>query len=98
MAFASGDATGFVERCRAAGVTTIWQVQRLDQARQAIAAGTDIIVAQSQVAGGHGMERGLATLLPALRDLAGEEQVLVGAGGLGDGRIRAGGGSGEGLR
>ena len=86
MAFAFGDATAFVEQCRAAGVMTIWQVHRLDQARRAIAAGTDIIVAQGQEAGGHGMERGLATLLPALRDLAGEEQILVGAGGLGDGR------------
>jgi nitronate monooxygenase len=83
MAFAFGDATTFVKRCRTAGVTTIWQVQRLDQARQAIAAGTDIIVAQGQEAGGHGMERGLATLLAALRDLAGEQQIVVAAGGLG---------------
>jgi nitronate monooxygenase len=86
MAFAFGDATPFVERCKAAGVASIWQVQRLDQARAALAAGTDIIVAQGQEAGGHGMERGLATLLPALRDLAGEEQIVVAAGGLGDGR------------
>jgi nitronate monooxygenase len=86
MAFAFGDATAFVARCRTRGVTTIWQVQRLDQARQALAAGTDIIVAQGQEAGGHGMDRGLAALLPAVRDLAGEAQLVLAAGGIGDGR------------
>jgi nitronate monooxygenase len=86
MMFAFGDASGFVATCRAQGVTTIWQVQRLDQARQAIAAGADIIVAQGQEAGGHGMDRGLAVLLPAVRDLAGEDQLVVAAGGIGDGR------------
>ena len=86
MMFAFGNATTFVQRCAAQGVTTIWQVQRLDQARQAIAAGTDIIVAQGQEAGGHGMDRGLAVLLPAVRDFAGKDQLVVAAGGIGDGR------------
>jgi nitronate monooxygenase len=86
MIFAFGDATGFVAKCKEAGVTTLWQVQRLDQARQAIAAGTDILVAQGQEAGGHGMERGLTVLLPAVRDLAGDDQMVVAAGGIGDGR------------
>jgi nitronate monooxygenase len=86
MIFAFGDATAFVARCKEAGVTTIWQVQRLDQARQAIAAGTDILVAQGQEAGGHGLERGLTALLPAVRHLAGEDQIVVAAGGIGDGR------------
>ncbi len=86
MIFAFGDATAFVARCKDAGVTTIWQVQRLDQARQALAAGTDILVAQGQEAGGHGLERGLTALLPAVRDLAGDDQLVVAAGGIGDGR------------
>ena len=86
MIFAFGDATAFVAKCRAQGVTTLWQVQRLDQARAAIAAGTDVIVAQGQEAGGHGMDRGLAVLLPAVRDLVGEDQLVVAAGGIGDGR------------
>jgi nitronate monooxygenase len=86
MIFAFGDATAFVARCQEAGVTTLWQVQRLDQARQAIAAGTDILVAQGQEAGGHGLQRGLTALLPAIRDLAGEDQLVVAAGGIGDGR------------
>jgi nitronate monooxygenase len=86
MMFGFGDATGFVAKCKEVGVTTLWQVQRLDQARQAIAAGTDILVAQGQEAGGHGMERGLTTLLPAVRDLAGDDRIVVAAGGIGDGR------------
>ncbi len=86
MMFSFGDATAFVARCREAGVPTLWQVQRVEQARQALAAGTDIIVAQGQEAGGHGMDRGLTTLLPAIRDLAGDEQIIVAAGGIADGR------------
>jgi nitronate monooxygenase len=86
MIFAFGDASAFVARCKEAGVTTLWQVQRLDQARQALAAGADILVAQGQEAGGHGLERGLTVLLPAIRDLAGDDQLVVAAGGIGDGR------------
>lgn len=84
--FSFGDAEDLVARCREAGIVTLWQVQRLAQARQALAAGTDIIVVQGQEAGGHGMDRGLMSLLPAVRDAAGEDQVIVAAGGIADGR------------
>jgi nitronate monooxygenase len=84
--FSFGDAEPFVEQCREAGVRTIWQVQRLGQARQALASGVDVIVVQGQEAGGHGMDRGLMSLLPAVRDLAGPERVIVAAGGIADGR------------
>ncbi|GAB5468545.1 MAG: nitronate monooxygenase [Rhodospirillales bacterium] len=84
--FSFGEAGAFVRQCKAAGVPSLWQVQRLEQARQALDAGTEIIVVQGQEAGGHGMDRGLMTLLPAVRDLAGPEQILVAAGGIGDGR------------
>lgn len=84
--FSFGEAGAFVARCKTAGVPSLWQVQRLEQARQALAAGTEIIVVQGQEAGGHGMDRGLTALLPAIRDLAGPEQILLAAGGIGDGR------------
>lgn len=84
--FSFGEAGDFVQRCKAAGVPSLWQVQRLEQAKQALAAGAEIIVAQGQEAGGHGMDRGLMALLPAIRDLAGPEQIIVAAGGIGDGR------------
>ncbi|WP_217362376.1 NAD(P)H-dependent flavin oxidoreductase [Ruegeria arenilitoris] len=81
-----GDGTEAVEKAKEAGVPTLWQVQRLEQAKAAIAAGVDIIVVQGQEGGGHGMDRGLTALLPAVRDLAGPEQVIVAAGGIADGR------------
>lgn len=84
--FSFGEAGHHVARCKAAGVPSLWQVQRLEQARQALAAGTEMIVVQGQEAGGHGMDRGLMALLPAVRDLAGPEQILIAAGGIGDGR------------
>ncbi len=81
-----GDAEDIVAVAKEAGVPTIWQVQRLAQAEQALEAGTDVIVVQGQEAGGHGMDRGLMALLPAVRDLAGPEQILLGTGGIADGR------------
>lgn len=85
-----GDAEPIVEAVRGHGIPTIWQIQRLDQAEQALKAGTDIIVAQGQDAGGHGMDRGLSALLPAVRDLTGPDQIVLAAGGLADGRGLAG--------
>ncbi len=84
--FSFGDAEPFIAKAREAGIPTFWQVQRLEQVRQALAAGTDVIVVQGQEAGGHGMDRGLMSLLPATRDLAGDDQIIVAAGGIGDGR------------
>lgn len=81
-----GDATDLVERAHRANVACCWQVHRLEQARQAIEAGADVIVVQGQEAGGHGMDRGLISLLPAVRDLAGPSQILLAAGGIADGR------------
>lgn len=84
--FSFGDATPFVARAKQASVPSIWQIQRLTQAEQALVAGAEVIVVQGQEAGGHGMDRGLTALLPAVRDLAGPDQVLVAAGGIADGR------------
>ncbi|WP_158970999.1 NAD(P)H-dependent flavin oxidoreductase [Chachezhania sediminis] len=81
-----GDAEPLVEAAQAKGIPVIWQVQTLAQAKQALAAHADVIVAQGQEAGGHGMSRGLMSLLPTIRDLAGKEQIILGAGGIADGR------------
>lgn len=86
MFFSFGDAEPFVAQAQAAGIPTFWQVQRLGQVAQAHAAGVDAIVVQGQEAGGHGMDRGLMSLLPAARDLVGDTQVIVAAGGIADGR------------
>ncbi len=81
-----GDGESIVRRAKLAGVPTIWQVQKLKQAKQALSAGVDVIVVQGQEAGGHGMDRGLTALLPAVRDISGPDQIIIAAGGIADGR------------
>ena len=81
-----GDGEDIVVQAKDRGIPTFWQVQTLAQVRQAMDAGVDVIVVQGQEAGGHGMDRGLMALLPAARDTAGAEQVILAAGGIADGR------------
>ncbi len=81
-----GDGSEISQAAREAGVPDCWQIHRLEQAHQAIAAHADVIVVQGQEAGGHGMDRGLIALLPAVRDLVGPDQLLLAAGGIADGR------------
>ena len=80
-----GDPRPFAERIRASGAKLICQVQSLAIARQALEARPDVLVAQGTEAGGHGGERSLFALLPAVRDLAGDKPILA-AGGIADRR------------
>jgi nitronate monooxygenase len=70
-----------------AGVTLIIQVTSLEEARQALDLGADVIVAQGTEAGGHGARHGWSTLafVPVVADLAAPLPVLA-AGGIADGR------------
>src|SRR3984957_11028495 len=52
-----GAAEPFLPPIRVAGVALIMQVTDLDEARRAVAAGADVIVAQGTEAGGHGGHR-----------------------------------------
>ena len=81
-----GDGQTLFDRAVECGVPTLWQVPNLLEAKQAFAAGVDVIVVQGQEAGGHGHDRGLFSLLPAVRDLTGPDQIIVAAGGIADGR------------
>jgi nitronate monooxygenase len=80
----------FADRIQAAGVPLLAQVQNLDQARQALAAGAEVIVAQGGEAGGHGMSvRSTFTLVPEVVDFVAERSpgtLVVAAGGVSDGR------------
>ena len=80
-----GDAEPFLEPIRRAGALVIMQVQTLDAAARAAALGADAIVAQGTEAGGHGAQRALFPLLPAVVDAVAPIPVLA-AGGIGDGR------------
>lgn len=85
-----GDLQPFAERIRASGVPLTAQVQNLEQARRALDAGADVLVAQGGEAGGHGMSvRSTFTLVPEVADLVGERSpgtLVAAAGGVADGR------------
>jgi nitronate monooxygenase len=82
-----GDAVAFVEPVRRVGATLILQVTDLEEARQAVDVGADVIVVQGTEGGGHGARRGRSTLpfVPIVVDLAAPTPVLA-AGGIADGR------------
>jgi nitronate monooxygenase len=80
-----GDAEPFLAPIRRAGALVIMQVQTVAAAGRAAALGADLIVAQGTEAGGHGAQRALFPLLPAVVDAVAPIPVL-GAGGIADGR------------
>jgi nitronate monooxygenase len=81
-----GDPTPFTGYIKQAGCKIICQVQTLAQAREAAAAGADVIIAQGRDAGGHsGMTRGTLGLVPAVVDAVAPIPVVA-AGGIADGR------------
>lgn len=81
-----GDPSPFAGRIKAAGCKIICQVQTLAQAKQAAAAGADVIIAQGRDAGGHsGVTRGTMGFVPAAVDAVAPIPVVA-AGGITDGR------------
>ncbi len=80
-----GDFRPFLPRIRARQTKLIVQIQTLRQAREAVDAGVDAIVAQGTEAGGHGGTRATLPLVPAVVDIANDIPVIA-AGGIADGR------------
>ncbi len=83
--FSFGDYLPFLPAVRDAGAKIICQVQTLVQAREAAAAGADLIVAQGTEGGGHGGARSTFTFVPAVVDAVAPIPVVA-AGGIADGR------------
>src|SRR6185312_3577129 len=63
----------------------VHQVHTVEQARRAVAAGVDVVVAQGTEAGGYGGSVAALPLVPQVVDIAGETPVVA-AGGIADGR------------
>jgi nitronate monooxygenase len=80
-----GDVRPYADAIKAAGCTLLCQVQEVEAARDAVAAGADIVVAQGSEAGGHGAVRATLPLVPAVVDAVAPVPVLA-AGGIADGR------------
>ena len=80
-----GDVQPHADRIKASGALLLCQVQTLEQAKQAITNGADVLIAQGAEAGGHGIARGTLALVPAVVDVAGDVPVAA-AGGIADGR------------
>ena len=81
-----GDVRPHAEPIKRAGALLICQVQTLEQARDALGAGADVLVAQGAEAGGHGVARGTFALVPAVVDAARGAVPVAAAGGVADGR------------
>ena len=81
-----GDPAGYVDQVHAAGALVLHSVGSAEEARRAVAAGVDVVVAQGWEAGGHVWGR-VATLplVPAVVDAVAPIPVLA-AGGIGDAR------------
>jgi hypothetical protein len=78
---------------REAGVVYWEQVGSIDDARRAVDAGAEVVIAQGYEAGGHNFQGlpdkpGLPTmaLLPMMVDAVGKDAMVLGAGGISDGR------------
>jgi nitronate monooxygenase len=88
VAFSFGDPTAYVAQAKATGARVLCQVQTLEGARLALAAGADVLVVQGNEAGGHTGRLGLLPFLAQVLDLAGHTPVIS-AGGVATGRALA---------
>jgi nitronate monooxygenase len=84
-----GDPRPFSGEIHAAGARLVCQCQSMAHVAQAVEAGADAIVAQGTEAGGHGASRSTLTLVPEAADFLAKhspDTLLLGAGGIADGR------------
>ncbi len=85
VTFSFGPPGAFVGKAKDAGMRVVYQVQTVAGAREAAAAGVDVIIAQGTEAGGHTGGVTTMALVPQAVDAAAGVPVLA-AGGIADGR------------
>ncbi len=85
LSFHIGEPMDLIERAHAEGILWMHQVGTVDQARSALDAGADVVIAQGWEAGGNAGEVALSVLVPQVVDVAGSTPVVA-SGGIGDGR------------
>jgi nitronate monooxygenase len=78
------DPTPFIEQAKGTGVKVFAQVQTMANAKKAVAAGADVIIAQGNEAGGHTSYLGTLSFVRAVVKIAGDIPVVA-AGGIADG-------------
>lgn len=87
ISHAFADAAPYIQETKPLGIKTMVQVQTLDQAIAAAAAGADVIAAQGMEAGGHtGTSNATLPFVPVVVDAVGANIPVVAAGGIADGR------------
>jgi nitronate monooxygenase len=89
IALSFGNPEPWLTRAKASGATVMCQVQSMQHAREAIAAGADILVAQGNEAGGHTGQMNLLPFLARILDAFPDVPVMA-AGGIASGRTLAG--------
>ncbi len=88
IALSFGDPRPYIGRAKAAGAKVMCQVQTLECAKAAVDAGTDVLVAQGNEAGGHTGRMNLLPFLVRLIDLYPDVPIMA-AGGVSSGRALA---------
>src|SRR2546425_12557775 len=88
IAFSFGSPGSYAEKAKAAGAKVMCQVQSMSHAREAVAAGADILVAQGNEAGGHTGTMMLPPLPVSVLDASPDILVLA-SGGIASGRALA---------
>jgi nitronate monooxygenase len=88
VAFSFGSPGPYADRAKTAGAKVMCQVQSIAHAREAVAAGADVLVAQGNEAGGHTGTMNLLPLLVSLLDAFPDTPVLA-SGGIASGRALA---------
>lgn len=80
-----GEFVPALQRCRTAGVKVFVQTQTMAATREALGAGSDLIIVQGHEAGGHTGKRGTLSFAAQALNVANETPIAI-AGGVGDGR------------